>query len=141
MRLISPKLRHNTNTQTFASRQSPLIGAQSHAGSQGNHEEDLKLTFKNGELVGVPCFIQLGPFSEERLVEVDTEDGTICGFVQQDNLHMFSESDDSHRGYVKGAVVEQASRSILVRMFGSFFTTALGFASVKPNHLMRLAAQ
>jgi hypothetical protein len=128
-------------SRSFGSGQSLLRGANLHAERHGQQKEDLTVTFENGELVGVPCSIQLGPFPQERLVEVDTEDGTIWGFVQQDNLKMSSESGDSHRGYVKGAVVEQASGSILVRMFGSFFTTALGLASVKPNGLMRLAAQ
>jgi hypothetical protein len=100
------------------------------------------MTFANGELVGVPCSVQLGPFPDEHLVMVETEDGTIWGFVQQDDLQMSASSgNDTNRGYVKSAVVEQASESILVRMFGSFFTTALGLASVKRNCLTRLAAQ
>jgi hypothetical protein len=100
------------------------------------------MTFANGELVGVPCSVQLGPFPDEHLVMVETEDWTIWGFVQQGDLQMSAnEGTDTNRGYVKSAVVEQASESILVRMFGSFFTTALGLASVKRNRLARLAAQ
>jgi len=100
------------------------------------------MTFANGELVGVPCSVQVGPFPDEHLVMVETEDGTIWGFVQQGDLQMSaSHGGCINRGYVKSAVVEQASESILVRMFGSFFTTALGLASVKPHCLTRLAAQ
>jgi hypothetical protein len=100
------------------------------------------MTFANGELVGVPCSIQHGPFPDEHLVMVETEDGAIWGFAQQSNLQMgISPGNDMNRGYVKSAVIEQAKESILVRMFGSFFTTALGLASVKRNCLTRLAAQ
>jgi hypothetical protein len=97
------------------------------------------MKFVNGELVGVPCSIQLGPFSEERLVGVETEEGVIWGFVRQDDLQMNNQVSEMTRGYVKGAVVEQANESILVRMCGSFFTTALGLASVKRNCLTRLS--
>ena len=97
------------------------------------------MNFAKGELVGVPCFIQRGPFPDEHLVMVKTEDGTIWGFVQQGDIQMnASHGNDMNRGYVKSAVVEQASDSILVRMFGSFFTTALGLASVKRSSLARL---
>ena len=98
------------------------------------------MTFANGELVGAPCSIQRGPFPDEHLVMVETEDGTIWGFVQQSNLQM-KDGSDMTRGYIKSAVVEGARESILVRMFGSFFTTALGLASVKRNCLTRLVAQ
>ena len=100
------------------------------------------MNFANGELVGVPCSVHLGPFPEEHLVMVETEEGAVWGFVQQRDLQMSSSpGNEMNRGYVKSAVVEQASESILVRMFGSFFTTALGLASVKRNCLTRLAAQ
>ena len=32
------------------------------------------MDFANGDLVGVPCSIQLGPFADERLVKVETND-------------------------------------------------------------------
>jgi len=100
------------------------------------------MTFANGELVGVPCSIQRGPFPDEHLVMVETEDGTIWGFVQQSNLQMTnSTGSQMSRGYVKSAVVEETKESILVRMFGSFFTTALGLASVKRNCVTRLVTQ
>jgi hypothetical protein len=103
---------------------------------------NIAMTFANGELVGVPCSIQRGPFPDEHLVMVETDDGTIWGFVQQSNLQMGDGTgNDMSRGYIKSAVVEDARESILVRMFGSFFTTALGLASVKRNCLTRLAAQ
>jgi hypothetical protein len=84
----------------------------------------------------VPCTIQLGPFSDERLISVETEDGPILGFVQQNNLR----TADGEQGFVKGVVVEASSDSITVRLFGSFFTTALGIASVRRDGLTRIAA-
>jgi len=100
------------------------------------------MNFASGELVGVPCSIQHGAFPDERLVMVETEDGAIWGFVNQSNLQIGdSHGDEDHRGYVKSAVVDQGHESILVKMFGSFFTTAIGLASVKPDCLTRLTAQ
>ena len=105
------------------------------------------MDFANGDLVGVPCSIQLGPFPDEHLVKVETEDGTIWGFVKRSNLQMQNgdgaENDRGHflisRG--KSTVVDQASESILVKMLGSFFTTAIGLAAVKRDCLTRLTIQ
>jgi len=94
------------------------------------------MTFSEGELVGVPCSIQLGPFPDECLVTVETEDGPLSGFVKRANL----QTSDEDRGLVKGIVVEAARDSITVRLLGSFFTTALGVASVRRGGLTRLAA-
>ena len=100
------------------------------------------MDFANGDLVGVPCSIQLGPFPDERLVKVETEDGTIWGFVKRSNLQMHNgDGAENNRGYIKSTVVDQASESILVKMLGSFFTTAIGLAAVKRDCLTRLAIQ
>ena len=96
-----------------------------------------EMTFKEGELVGVPCTIQLGPFPDEKLITVETEDGPLSGFVKQANLLV---TDDNSHGCVKGVVVESSTDSITVKLFGSFFTTALGMASVRRNGLTRIAA-
>ena len=97
-----------------------------------------RMSFNIGEIVGVACSIQLGPFPDERLVTVETEDGLISGFVKQFNLKL-NDPDPEH-GFVKGAVVQTADESITVKLFGSFFTTASGVASVRRNNLTRLAA-
>ena len=94
------------------------------------------MTFKQGDLIGVPCSIQLGPFSDERLITADTEDGPLSGFVRLPNL----ETTDGQRGLVKGAVIDVRTDSVTVRLFGSFFTTAMGITSVRRNGLMPLAA-
>jgi hypothetical protein len=94
------------------------------------------MTFREGELVGVPCVVQRGPFPDENLVMVETKEGTISGFVKQANLKV----SDGERGLVKGTVVATERDHVTVRLFGSFFTTALGVADVRPNGLERLAA-
>jgi hypothetical protein len=72
------------------------------------------MIFATGELVGVPCATYPGPFSNERLVKVETESGAIWGFVTDNNLQVAdSQGADTDRGYVKSAVIEQASESIL----------------------------
>lgn len=94
------------------------------------------MTFRQGELVGVPCLVKRGPFPDENLVMVETEEGTIAGFVKQANLKV----RDGERGVIKGTVVATERDHVIVRLFGSFFTTALGIASVRSNSLERLAA-
>ena len=94
--------------------------------------------FREGELVGVPCLIQQGPFPDERLVTVDTSEGAISGFVKESNLEI--QVQDSTHGFVKGLIVAVAGSNVTVKLFGSFFTTAQGVASVAPNGLTRLAA-
>lgn len=97
------------------------------------------MVYSKGDLVGVPCSIQLGPFPDEHLVTVETEDGFISGFVKDENLRV-SESDSEH-GFVKGMVVRDIDDDrVEVRIYGSFFTTASGLASVRPNGLTKLAA-
>lgn len=95
------------------------------------------MTLKQGELVGVPCSIQPGPFADEHFVAAETADGTICGFVREENLKI----DDGERGYIASTVISDNNSSILVRMFGSFFTTAMGLATVSRSGLLRLSPQ
>jgi hypothetical protein len=96
-----------------------------------------EMTFTEGELVGVPCTIQLGPFPDERLVTVESREGLLSGFVKQQNLRV---TDDEDHGLVKGLVIKIAGDSVTVQLFGSFFTTALGMAFVQRNGLKRIAA-
>jgi hypothetical protein len=99
---------------------------------------EVDMVFEVGETVGVRCSIQRGPFPDEWLVTVDTSEGQISGFVKQSNLK--PDADDPEHGLVKGTVVEATDDSITVKLFGSFFTTALGVASVRRSNLTRIAA-
>jgi hypothetical protein len=94
-----------------------------------------EVLFNEGELVGVPCTSQPGPFPDERLIAVETHDGLLSGFVKQDHLHV---ADD--RVFVMGVVLEARDDSIAVKLFGSFFTTAAGLAFVRRHGLTRIAA-
>jgi hypothetical protein len=99
---------------------------------------EVNMTFKVGDLVGVPCAIQAGPFPDEKLVTVETSDGEISGFVKESSLEI--DPHDPEHGRVKSAVVAATEESIVVKLFGSFFTTAQGVASVRRNNLTRIAA-
>ena len=39
-----------------------------------------------GKEIRVPCRVQPGPFSEERVVTIETVDGPISGFIREENL-------------------------------------------------------
>ena len=105
--------------------------------SNSPYKGEVDMTLKVGDLVGVLCLIQPGPFPDERLVTVETGEGQISGFVKQSNLQI--DAADPERGRVKGSVVEATNDSITVKLFGSFFTTAQGIASVRRSSLTRIA--
>ena len=79
---------------------------------------------KVGDIIGVFCEVQPGPFSDERVLTIETVDGPISGFVRQENLR------NTEKGWVVRAEVRNISNdTIEVRIDGSFFTTN-GVASV-----------
>jgi len=80
---------------------------------------------KVGDVIGIQCRVQPGPFSEERLVSFDTIDGPVSGFVRETNL---KQVDGQWR---IRAVVQGIRDDVLeVRVKGSFFTTN-GLANVE----------
>ena len=91
-------------------------------------------TFSNGEIIGVPCSMQPGPFAHERVICVDATDGPLTGFADQVNL----QSGDGKRGFIKAIVLDASSDSVKVRLFGSFFRTAVGLAFVARPGLTRM---
>ena len=82
--------------------------------------------FKSGQEVNVPCTIQPGAFPNERLITIHTDKGDISGFVKAVHLT----TPHSTTGYVRGQVIKISGDAVKVRLPGSFFTTALGVASV-----------
>ncbi len=86
--------------------------------------------FKVGDLVGVKCAVQPGPFSGERLVTVETIDGAISGFVREAELKQSGEG-----WQVRGRVQEVSDAALEVWIRGSFFTTN-GLATVSPHIAM-----
>lgn len=81
-------------------------------------------TPKTGDTIPVPCEVDPGPFSEERLVTVNTVDGPISGFVQTYDL-----KEAGGRWFVRGYVAKVHKDSLEVRIRGSFFNTN-GIASI-----------
>ena len=83
-----------------------------------------------GQHVWIQCTVQPGPFSEERLVSVETVDGPVTGFVRTEELR-----SDEH--FVRGVVRNVAAEYVEVWIRGSFFTTN-GLANV-PRELAMAA--
>jgi hypothetical protein len=100
-------------------------------------ESGVAKKFSVGEQVAVACSIQQGPFPDEKLVTVETEDGEISGFVKIANLQTAA---DGEHGFVNGIVVAVEQDSIRVQISGSFFTTAAGIALIAKHQLSRLSA-
>lgn len=86
-----------------------------------------------GEIIGVGCQVQPGPFSEERVVTIETVHGPISGFVRETELK------EARRGewMVRAEVRAIRGEELEVLIQGSFFTTN-GVASV-PKRLAMAA--
>lgn len=89
-------------------------------------------TLEPGTEIGIPCEVQPGPFSGERLITLGTAHGPITGFVRDTEL-----KEKDSRWLVRGTVREDRGDTIEVWIQGSFFTTN-GLASV-PRHLAMAA--
>jgi hypothetical protein len=79
---------------------------------------------KPGTAIAVPCELKPGPFSDERLITVNTVDGPNSGFVQTYDL-----KETGGKWFVRGYVVKDHRTSLEVRIRGSFFNTN-GVASI-----------
>lgn len=91
-----------------------------------NGENDMKV----GDIIGIECNVQPGPFSEERLITFDTVDGPVSGFVRETELKQTND-----QWYVRAILqrIEDDVLSVWVR--GSFFTTN-GIADVPRRYAM-----
>ena len=85
---------------------------------------------KVGDVIGVKCQVQPGPFSDELVITVETTTGPISGFVRRDHLR---ETKDGW--LVRAVVLEMRPNEIQVDIEGSFFTTN-GVASVSQHMAM-----
>lgn len=85
---------------------------------------------KVGDVIGIQCTVQPGPFSGERLVSFDTIDGPISGFVREADLKQI---DD--QWYIRAVILGIHDDVLAVRVRGSFFTTN-GLASVERRYAM-----
>ncbi len=85
---------------------------------------------KVGDVIGVECRVQPGPFSGERLISFDTIEGPVSGFVREENL-----KEVDKQWYVR-AVIQGIDGDVLeVKVKGSFFTTN-GLANVERRFAM-----
>lgn len=83
-----------------------------------------------GDIVGIRCTVQPGPFSEERLVSFDATDGSVSGFVNETELKRVGDM------WLVRAIVQSVHEDVLeVFVRGSFFTTN-GLASVQRSYAM-----
>ena len=88
---------------------------------------------KVGRNIRVPCTVQPGPFSEERLVSFDTVDGPVTGFVREEDVKQLG----GDQWFIKATVLSFDKDIVEVRVDGSFFTTN-GIATISRG--MALAA-
>lgn len=85
---------------------------------------------KVGDVIGIQCSVQPGPFSEERLISFDTVDGPISGFVRENELRQ-----DGNNWRVRAVILAIRGDILEVRVQGSFFTTN-GLANVPRRFAM-----
>jgi hypothetical protein len=80
--------------------------------------------YKAGDEIGIPCDVNPGPFSGEKLISLETVSGIVSGFVREPDL--LTVADQS---YVKAVVLSEEDDHLEVKIRGSFFTTN-GLATV-----------
>ena len=76
-------------------------------------------TFEPGEKVKVEVKVQAGAFADERLINIDTVNGVVSGFVNASDI----ENREGEIGYIEGEVKSTTDNTITVFIKGSFFTT------------------
>jgi hypothetical protein len=91
-------------------------------------EGPLMADFAVGEMVGIECTVQPGPFSEERLISFDTVHGPISGFVQESDLRQVGD-----KWRVRAVILAIRGDILEVRVRGSFFTTN-GLAAIPQRY-------
>ena len=81
--------------------------------------------FEVGQHVNVLCEIYPGPFPDEHLVTINTQDGKSSGFVRAEYVTMTQKP----HGSIQGIIAEINGDTITVQLPGSFFTTAMGLTT------------
>jgi hypothetical protein len=81
--------------------------------------------FESGDVIGIPCNVQPGPFSGEFLISLETVSGLISGFVKSSEIQELK----AGQPFVRAVVQSLSDDEIEVKIRGSFFTTN-GFATV-----------
>ena len=83
-----------------------------------------QMSFKKGDIVKIRCDAQPGPF-DDVAVTISSGAGVISGFVKPSLVE--KRGNDA---FVFGKVVKVEGKNIEVQIPGSFFTSALGTASL-----------
>lgn len=86
--------------------------------SKGN----CSLSLEKGSHIWVPCEVKPGPFSDERVVRVESEAGEWVGFVQASFL---KEPISTGTTYVQAVVVEVDGETFTARLPGQAVTPLL----------------
>lgn len=79
-------------------------------------------TFKVGQHVRIPCHIQKGTFSIDRLVTVETKEGSYSGFVRKEYLWQDGDNPD---GYIPGVIQSVDENTYTLGFPGSWFISGL----------------
>ncbi|MFQ5430893.1 MAG: hypothetical protein ACE5EN_00135 [Nitrospinota bacterium] len=82
-----------------------------------------------GDKVRIPCSIQPGAFSSERLIEIETDETIFSGFINIENLQEETES----KGYVVGKIISVEPEHITIQIPASLFTSAAGRTSINSS--------
>jgi hypothetical protein len=101
---------------------------QNQLDTESTSELQVMPEMKVGDVIGVQCIVQPGPFSDERLITFDTTDGPISGFVEEAELRQVGKT-----WLVRAVIMAVRDDFLEVRVRGSFFTTN-GLANIQKHH-------
>ena len=93
----------------------------------------MAITISTGQFVKIPCGIQPGPFSNERLITIEADNQTFSGFV---NIEHLTETSPT-QGFVTAKVIDRKLQSVTVQIPASFFNMASGTTSVSSGWVER----
>lgn len=89
----------------------------------------MQLQMRVGQEIWIPCSAEPGPFSDERLISIEGEDGVISGFVSDQEVGTSHGGGHIVRAVIRG-IENNGVLSVWVK--GSFFTTA-GLTHISPD--------
>lgn len=84
-----------------------------------------------GSKVKIPCNIQPGAFSSERLITIETDETIFSGFINIEYLEdEYLEEENESRGYVVGTIISEGHEHFTIKIPASLFTSAEGQTSI-----------
>lgn len=91
-------------------------------------------TPQKGQTILIPVEVGEGAFSSERLITLESIEGTVSGFIKEHQVKKVEGSD-----FLEAVVEDVDSDRVAVRLHGSFFTTT-GLAYIAHEDSVRRAA-